>query len=542
MKRHIIFLTIVMIFMSGCGESFLDRAPKGSLTGDIFGQNEDDALALVTGVYRNLTKKDRENTRPSFGDIASDDAIKGGGSAADVPEIIDIENFYARPDNSICELFFRLSFNGIIDANYALQKLPTIPIEDDKINRMIAEVRFLRAFFYFDLVRVFGDLPLLTHYVTMDEFQTPRTSREEIGEFIISELEECVKALPGREQINEAKEYGRVTKDAANGLLARACLFFAFGNNADAPRNQQLLTKAKNACLEVINAPFGYVLEPDYGKLFRKEGDANKELVYEVIHVESGINAETGGNIMGIWMRCRNSGGWGFDCPTLDLVNEFEEGDKRLLYTIYQEGDTFEEEVQSLQGYTNSGFHARKFFQPKSQRPKSGHDSDINVREIRLADIYLMYAEALIELNENLPVAADYINKVRYRAMVSTPNIDPQADFRHLHDALRNRVVTEEEFETKFKIRTESQKQMRDALRHERRVEFGIEQQRMFDLIRWRTAETILPKLQELKDESSKPIYGDKGRLFDAAKNYLFPIPQIHIDRSNGAMSQNPGY
>jgi starch-binding outer membrane protein, SusD/RagB family len=543
MKNSVKYILILTIFFSvaGCSKDFLDRRPNGVLRGGDFGQTEADALALVTNIYSTLAKKDNEISMVVLGDMASDDATKGGGSAADGAFAADVEFFRPLTDNGATSPWWSFCYRGITDANYALSRLPDIPIDEALKKRFIAEARFLRAYYYFRLARVFGGVPLVTEPQFVEDFETPRNTREETRDYIISELENLASDLPARDLL-PASQYGRVTRDAANAMLARVCLFFAYGSNANEPANPQLLATARDAALAVINSSYPYRLDNDYGKIWRREGKGNPEVVWEIMHTESGVNAETGGSILGIYTRCRNSGGWGFNCPTIDLYRAYSTGDKRLLHTIIDDKDVFEGEVQNHLGYAGSGYHSRKTFLPRSQRPKSGHDNDLNYKVIRLSDVYLMYAEALIELNESPLIAAEYINKVRYRAFVTTPLLDPQATVRKIYSDPRNVTVSENEFNLSYKVTATAQLALRTALRNERRLELAMESLRFYDLVRWRTAETTLKKFADIKGANGLPLYGDKGILFDPQKNYLMPIPQIQIDLTNGVLKQNPLY
>ncbi|WP_129715419.1 RagB/SusD family nutrient uptake outer membrane protein [Pedobacter sp. SYP-B3415] len=541
MKKISLFI-LCLLSLAGCQKDFLDRRPNGVLRGEDFGQTEADAVALVANIYSTIAKKDNEISMVILGDMASDDATKGGGSAADGAFAADVEFFRPLTDNGALGPWWSFCYRGITDANYALTRLPDMPIDPAISQRLVAEARFLRAFYYFRLVRVFGGVPLVTRPLFVEDYGTKRNTRDEVRDFIVKELEECAAILPGRDKIVQNTEYGRATRDAANALLARVCLFFAYGNAENAARNTQMLTKARDAALAVINAPYGYRLDPDFGKVFRREGDGNAEIVWEIMHTESGVNAETGGSILGIYTRCRNSGGWGFNCPTIDLYDAFKTGDKRLLYTVIDNGDVFENEKQNHLGYAGSGFHSRKTFLTLSKRPKSGHDNNLNYRVLRLSAVYLMYAEALIELNENLPLAMEYVNKVRSRAYVTTPNRDPEATLRKIHTDPRNIAVSAAEFEQLYRARATTQAEARAALRNELRLEMAMESERYYDLVRWRTAETVLKKFADIKGVNGLPLYGDKGIHFDAQKNYVMPIPQIQIDLTNNAITQNPGY
>ncbi|OAV74608.1 SusD family protein [Bacteroidales bacterium Barb7] len=524
MKRYYILLTMSALFLTGCGDEFLDKPPYGILTNENYYQTEADALTALTAVYSQFAGEGGELQFNAFefGDMATDDAWKGGESDNDRPFVNQVANYVARSDNQIIQNYWTENYRGIFRANTLLDCLPDIPFNNDDLKkRYTAETRVLRAFFYTILTGVYGEVPLIEHAINFmsGNIIIPRSSMEDVHRFLRKELNEAVADLP----VGNATtvEWGRITQGAAYGLLARVELFF------------KAYPEAADAAKKVIDSGV-YELEPNFGMLFINNDHISKESILEMLHANTGGKGDD--SILATYYRSRGVGGWGFLCPTKDLVDEFEIGDPRVLYTVTETGDIFpkkdgSQEVQNHTGYASGdGYHSRKMFIPHTRRADR-NEMDVNIKSIRYADVLLMYAEGLIESNGNKAEACKYINMVRERAR-TTPKYDLEA---------YGNTPTEKKASRQLQIPEEvnipdvkPSDDLRAAVRRERRVELATESHRLYDLRRWEP-EYMKAQIEKAR-KFPEPIINWQDRL------KAFPIPQREIDRTNGAYTQNPGW
>ncbi|MDR0430909.1 MAG: RagB/SusD family nutrient uptake outer membrane protein [Tannerellaceae bacterium] len=531
MKRiSAIYLFISCLLTASCGDNFLDKPPYGILTDDNYYKTEGDAFTALTAIYSYFGGEEGggilEVLGYEFADIASDDCIKGGESDNDRPFVNDLAFYRALSNNQNIEQWWMYIYRGIFRCNALLDRLPGIEFRNNALKkRYEAETRFIRAYFYLKLVRIYGGTPLVDKVLIYpnDNIMMPRNSREEVHTFIINELKACIPVLPPKSEMNLAAEWGRASKGAALSLLARTELYF--GN----------YTEARKAAKEVIESG-EYSLEPQFGNLFFKNDYISNESIFEVLHQKTDGNGDE--TILPTYYRSRGSGGWGFLCPTQDLVDEFEIGDPRLLYTITQTGDRFPKkdgtiEIQNHTGYTcYSGYHARKLFYPETRRADRNR-MDTNQKKIRYADILLIYAEALLEDGGDLNEVCNYINRVRERAR-NTYKWDPEAYGDTPEEKKASRMLKiPEDVDIPDVKPASGREHVRKALRHERRVELATESQRLYDLRRW-GADYMKERIETAKHFT---IPGDYRLRLP-----VFPIPQTEIDRLQGLIKQNEGW
>ena len=235
------------------------------------------------------------------------------------------------------------------------------------------------------------------------------------------------------------------------------------------------------------------------------------------------------------------AGGWGGECPTYDLVDEYEVGDPRLVHTVLSSGDIFvksdgTEEVHDYSGYDNFSLqHSRKQYPDWSRRPIGDLlNTDWTFYHIRYADVLLMYAECLIETGDDKQKAVDLINQVRHRAFVTTSATDSYAKLRKFN-LTDDKRVTEDIFNAKYKVKVSDD--LQKALRHERRVELGCEGLRLYDLLRWGA---FIPTMQAFGQTAEGKYSGAGTHVTD--KTYPYPIPQNEIDYVGGSLTQNDNY
>ena len=386
-------------------------------------------------------------------------------------------------------------------------------------DRYLGEMKFVRAYLYLELVRVFGGVPLVQATPTVNDGKTlVRASATEIFKFIIKDFEEAAASLPAKKDML-AEELGRASKEAAWAMQARVYLYFA----KDDPL---LFEKARLAAKKVIDQN-AFSLAPEFQDLFLTDGYKTPEPVFSIIKGDN-----PGANVYGAFTPTYTSprgatGAYGFDQPTKDLVNEFEAGDPRLLFTVIEPGDVFPkvsgQEVLDFSSYPSTGYHSRKSYLPPTRRGAGFGDDAWTFHPIRYADVLLMYAEALLQTGGSKQEVANNINLVRRRASNSR-RTDAEAISRVR--VIQNIPLAD----------VKASDDLFKAIKHERRTEFAMEYQRLFDLQRWNSY------IETMNNYSAKPLSNGKGAAFKKGVNELFPIPQTEIDRSGGSTTQNPGY
>ena len=320
-----------------------------------------------------------------FGDVASDDAEKGG-DPGDQADIGLIDQFNITPINGNLEYQWAILYEGITRANIVLAKVPAIEMDATLKERILAEAKALRAFYYFNLVIIFGDVPLVTTPLNADQLQVTQSPVATIYETLIEpDLVDAASHLPPS---YSGGDIGRVTSGAANAMLAKAYLF------------QKKWDQAASAAELVINSGL-YSLMPVYSQNFNANFENNAESVFEIQHLTQ--QDPFTGNQLNQWFAPRVDGGYGFNAPTQSFVNEFEKTageiyDPRLDYSIgrdtmpWYNGEIFSKD------WSPTGYLTKKHQQPFAEIPKSiKGDGSINYVYIRYADVLLWYAEALNE-------------------------------------------------------------------------------------------------------------------------------------------------
>lgn len=487
-------ITLGVLFFS-C-EEFLEKPPQGNLTQASFPTTASDALLATNAVYNTLRDPNFNTGLFPIFDIMSDDAAKGSNPDDASATIGPFDRFQHIKTEGAILRWWNTLYLAIRRANVVIEKVPSIQMDGTLKDRYLGEARFLRAFFYFDLVRGFGGVPKLT---TTETGQLPRSSREEIYQLIIDDLLFAVSVLPEKSAYG-ANDRGRATKGAARALLAKVYL-----TRRSTAQND--FASAATYALEVINS-LEYNLEPDFDNAHAVAGEHGIESVFEVASFgEEGV--ANGGNQYGNVQAVRGTPnrGWGFNRPTKNLRDSFEPGDPRLEssviflgevldgVTILGDGTTPDLSTDSF-GQEEIECYNQKVWTPGNRVPPSfGH----NRRFIRFSDVLLMAAEALNE--DNRPTEAHtHLNRVRQRAREGNNAILPD-------------------------VTTTNKDQLRDRILHERRVELALEGHRFWDLVRTGRASAVL---------------GPLG--FVAGKHELLPIPQTEIDLTQGKLDQNPGW
>ncbi|WP_235296371.1 RagB/SusD family nutrient uptake outer membrane protein [Portibacter marinus] len=468
-------LAIVLIIVS-CTD-ILDKDPIATLDSSSFFQTAEDAEQAINAAYNPLLFNNQNNNFYwAFAVLTGDEAIPGGdGSRAG---LIEMESFTYTPRTEELNTFWKLQYKGINQCNLVLDNINSIEINDDAKDRITGEALFLRSYYYFSLAQVFGGVPLYLTVFPPDELKIPKTSRENVFRQVIEDCNEAAVLLPAEyENIN----LGRATKGAALALAAKTLLYLE--------EWQQVVDKV--AEIKDLNV---YSLVDNYNDNFSLNTQNNEESVWEIQHASLQLGV---GNFLNQWWASRKIDGYGFAEVTQDYMSSFEEGDPRRAFTAASNNEDYVG-VTYKRSFSTTGHSPQKFIQPDSTTEQKA-DGGINYPNIRYAEVLLWEAEAQAELN-NLTEAEQALETVRSRA-------------RQQSDDPENTLPL---------IIAESQDQIRNAIRHERKVELGLEMHRFFDLVRWEIATDILPE-------------------FEQGKHEVFPIPQIEIDLNN-ALIQNPGY
>jgi len=492
LAKIITVIFLLPVFISGC-EGFLDKELQGKLTQNSFPSSESDALLATNAVYSTLRKWSYHSGGYPILDIMSDDSHKGSNPNDQLSTIGPFDNFQITTTQESLDGWWNTLYEGIKLANVVIEKLPEIEMDESLRNRYIGEASFLRGLYYFDLVRAWGGVPKVT---ALDPpLKLERSSAEEIYDLVVSDLLAAIGYLPEKSE-QKSEDIGRVTKGAAKSLLTKVYLF------------QGNFTAAKNYAVQVISSD-EYGLEPIFADANGKNGENGIESVFEIgsMEVESGNGpGNQYANTQGV--RGTPNRGWGFNRPSVDLRNAFEEGDPRLDATIIELGEVIDgieilgdgttpDEVTDDNGNVIEleSYNQKVWIPGTTTITQWGH----NRRLIRYSDVLLMAAEALNEAGE-ADSALIFLNAVRERAREGNASVLPDI--------------------------TETNKDLlRDIILHERRVELALEGHRFWDLVRTGKAPQVL---------------GPLG--FQTGKHELMPIPQTEIDISQGTLKQNPSW
>jgi hypothetical protein len=478
----------LLFFATTSCEKFLDVEPRYMMDAENFFNSEADyelalvaAYDLLQGTFVNVW----------IGEIASDNTIAGGESVTDTEGLHDIDGMRHNAVNTELRNVFRWMYTGIARANYIMEFKDKTEFQGKE--RVLAETRFLRAYYYFELVKFFGDVPLVIdkRLGAREVTQLQRTPRAEVYEQIEADLKYAIEHL---NWFNPVK--GRVDKGAAMALLGKAQLY------------QNKFLEAAGTFEDVI-LQGNYSLVTDYASLWSLVGEQNSETVFDVQYTgaEGGsygclicLEGNAGPGFQGI--RQYNGPIYGdgnsYNLPTADLYNAFDPNDPRRDITVL-DLDAFiaaqpnsESISYAIGGGGHTGYYNHKYIKRLDERglPDDDLTSPLNHKAIRYADVLLMAAEAH-NRSGNDGKALQYLNEVRDRV-----GMPPRASGGN---------------------------QLYEEILLERRFELSCEGLRFFDLVR--------------TEQADQYIQG-----FQNGKHNLFPIPQVEIDLAGGKWRQNNGY
>lgn len=555
MKKIRIFVkaaitSLVVLGLGSCSDWLKEPTPGQTNLADYY-TTWQAALENVNAAYTPLAWEYQGTYYAEWfiGDIVSDDALKGGQYIqSDMADVYDMENWKTQTDNELLLQYYRAKYQGIQRCNLVLERVPGMDPElfdeeeyqcvDGLQERIIGEAYFLRAFYYFQLVRVYGGVPLvLNNLLTDADWQQPRATAEAVYDQIVADLTEANKRLWLRSDSRFADtDLGRVTKGAAQAMLLKVNLY----------RHQYEEARAWGDSIILSNE---YDLETNYADNWLLEKENGVESVFEIQYMEDPSsdygegNGFSRGTFTQILTRSRSqdpmfgsNAGWGFNKPTHNLYDEYEEGDPRRDVTIWDATGHMTNESEEI--YCGTPYCSRKYawYTTDVDGNVTGANTlahasrgPLNYKLIRYADVLLMYAEACEAAGgagKCGKTAEQALNEVRQRARANAADPDALPDYPNYTISINGNEI---------------RPNLQQAIRHERRVELAMEGHRWFDICRWggfdgQGVKAHMDAYAATESQEARDEMAD----FVAGKHELFPIPEE--ERMLNAMEQNPGY
>lgn len=564
MKQLLAILTLFGSLTFTSCEDFLTEKVRGQQNLDTYFTTADECEAYITGCYQDITCGGwwNINTVWLLSEMCSDDAWMGNTTQSQ-SDYISLAHYQGNgASNGPISNFWQYRYKGILRCNVAIDRISNTELEDKELQaRLVAEARFLRGYFYFELARNFGGVPLITEFKMPEEIQgITRASLENTYKFIEEDLIAAAEVLPKRSEYADA-DMGRATSGAALGLLGKVYLY------------QEKWTEARDVLQKLIPES-GYTGEdaqtteydllPNFGDVWDKDFDNSVESLFEVqyeyhatLAVGGSLSTVTGARSCGAAL----GDGWAWCQPTANLEAAYSEDDERREWTIIKTGCT-EIKGETEENFTKilndnkeisvyddcvekynlpanslvidpsghkSGRIIRKYYLPLNDRPEvyNTDKSPLNHRILRYADVLLMYAEACNELSDDTHAQAA-LNRVRNRAGLSPVSVTGN--------------------------------ELRHAIRNERRLELAFEQNRLYDIRRWQddNGKPVIanlmgengsfvkwntdPATRDAMEWDNQGEASDKGKSFREDRDLLFPIPLYEVTMSNGSIEQNPNW
>jgi hypothetical protein len=491
--KCLILLFAVALGVS-CNDDFLNKPLQNQLTQENFPITAEDALAATNAIYQTLRTGIYHRGFYPIDDVMSDDAAKGSNPGDAASTLGPFDSFQHTATSDFVVNWWRALFQGVRRSNVVVDRVPRIQMDEGTKARYIAEARFLRALFYFDLARGYGGVPIITS--SLPEAGQERATLDEVYQFINSDLRFAIDHLPEKTE-QAPTDLGRATKGAAKALLGRAYLY------------QEKYDSAAFYSLEVINSMV-YDLEADFDNANSESHEHGIESVFEIggIGAEGGINAGNNEYSTGIGVRGVPNRGFGLSRPTLDLINSFAPGDPRMESTVIFLGEvldgitiqgdaaTPDETRDANNNVIELETYSQKVWVPGTTVAESNAH---NRRLIRFAEVLLNAAEALNE-EDDPTQALIHLNRVRSRAREGGNAILPDI-------AVTDKIA------------------LRDIILEERRHELAMEGFRFWDVVRM---------------GKGPEIFGPLG--FQEGRHELLPIPQSERDLTQNQLEQNPGW
>lgn len=522
MKNITIITALFILLAAGnsCKKDVLDTQPTDKYNEGNFWNSEAAVSAALSGCYNPLTSDGLfgGDATPLWEETATPNAYNYSNAMG---FNLIAEGRQQSSDDGIIAQRWHDSYVGIGRCNAFFANVDQVEMSADTKTRMKGEVHFLRGLYYFMLENYYGDVPLILEEPDLEtQADLPRSPRAEVVAQIIKDLDSAALVLPAK---YSGGDIGRATKGAALALKARILLYEAsplFNTSNDAAKWKTAADAAK-AVMDFTEA--GYGLFDNYRELFLPQNENNEEVIFDVQYIFPGLGTSfdligkqynTNAPLLDLAQAYQMNNGLPITDPSsgYDPAKPYANRDSRLYGTIFFPGDTLMEVPVTDERFAVTGFGMKKYTiydkgpAPEGQSDLKSGQSQTNYIVLRYADILLMYAEAQ---NEAMgPDASVYaaINAVRERA--GMPGI----------------------------AETYTQSELREIIRHERRVEFAGEGYYYNDIRRWKTAQSVLNAPIKTYDGSQIEI-----RTFDAARDYFWPVPLTQTDL-NPALEQNPGY
>lgn len=522
-KLTIAKVLIVLLTLSACSEDFLDLYPLDQEVSTNFYQTEEQGFQALVAVYDALTMQSMPggSWAPflTVSDMLSEDCFAGGSDANDGAQQQQLNTYNIPTTSGIVHTLWRKNYTGIFRANLFLEKLDVIDASDEFKTRTIAEAKFMRAYFYLELVRFFENIPLLTSTIKgPSEYTQFQATPKEVYDQIALDLYEAIPDLP---ETLPAAELGRITKWAAQSLLARTYLFYNGVYGAELYAGSvEVNSSVVLEYLEDLISRSGHGLLDNYGDNFRLASEFGEESIFEISYGDNlawwDWNYVQGGagNLAAQQLGPRVTSsdswdrGWSFGPVSQVLVDDMA-GDPRLKYTVLTEYEidsvfAVEGKGKLVKGYQHTGYFSKKYSSDAEHWSSDGQfelNRTCNYRVIRYSDVLLMAAE-LGSAN-----AQTYLDEVRGRVGLGSVPAN------------------------------------NDNILAERRLEFALEGIRYFDVLRQGLSKA---EAEFTVTGVRGPLYTDDQSLYDhtfkpATKGFL-PIPQAEIDLLGDAFEQNEGY
>ena len=497
------FIFLGIFVLNSCTEEFLEVEPKGSSLESSYFKTADQMWSALIAVYNPLTIQwynDDWCILPMSAAGAADECLGGGGGEGDFDFIWRWDNFSLTPSQGPSRAFWYKNYLGVARANIFLSKIEEDILDLDATTKMryIAEVKFLRAYYYFELVSLFKNIVFYTDPIPLEEaFDKIQAEPDEVWTQIETDLREAMADLP---TTLSAIETGRISQGACKALLAKVLLY-----KSDLYLNDNSQLSEVASLLEEVNNDYGYELQPNFPDVFSPNNAFNSERIFDIVHTNQDVSTNFDDVYGNLWVTANGPRGWsdgGVDLkyvggwgatPVETAFAEDMKGDPRYEYTIFNADELVASNpgASYQAGYQNTGYFIEKWAATKEFQELAGGTYAFrfphNMPVIRLADTYLLEAEALVRSGGNLTKAASYLNAVRARV-----GLEP------VEATMEN-------------------------IKQERKYELAFEGARWFDLVRWGDAPAIL---------------GSKG--FTAGTHEIIPIPIT--ETYNTDLVQNPNY
>ncbi|MPL56572.1 SusD-like protein [bioreactor metagenome] len=483
--------------LASCSRDFLEVPKEGSITEESYYKDESQVFTGLVATYDALRKNSGgfENMITMM-NAGSDDQYAGGGGESDGAGIQSFSNFSIN-QFTIPESFWSDHYQGIFRANILLQKISKVQMDASKKARFIAEAKTLRALYYFNLVRMFKNIPLILEPVSpTNMYSITQAKPADIYAQMEKDLLAAINDLPATVTTDE---YGRLTKGAAQALLGKVYLYD--GKKAEAATQLAAVNGTPGG-----TSQYGYKLLTNFSDLWVTNNKFNSESIIEVSHTNKsqagwgnwGSGTDEGNSVcvmVGPRGYVKNNAsapdlpaGWSFNVWTQNFY-DFMKTDPRFSETVFDlKALKAAGAADYVPGYKDTGYFMKKFLPTSADVSPLGGDSVLNYQKnsyiIRLADTYLLEAEALGGTGAR---AQALLDAVRFRAGLSSVPVSMQ------------------------------------TIKDERRRELAGEGHRFFDLVRWGDAASVLA-----------------SRGFKANKNEVFPIPNNELNGTK--LVQNPGY